>query len=270
MLLPPRRSFILTCLIAGAVVLPMAAAQGSDISIFQRYMALSTRMDQAGREVAARRFEAAKRLLDPCLALVPDHFEGHFLLARIAYEGRDYAGALAHLEISERSLAELDRRYREEIADLKAQGEAEEQAMRSSLDNLYARGVDPNGCSAVLFTTKQNALEFLESKKGNLYQRENPFGVPADYRFLRGNCLYRLGRRAEAMAQYRLTLQTDPTHPNAWNNLISLQWETGDHAQARVDLGRAEAAHIAIRPELKQAVLAAAAQAPATQVHKTE
>lgn len=246
------------------VGLGVAAEPPGNTSLFLRYNALNGTVERASREVAARHFAEARRLLASCLAKVPDHFEAHYHLARMDYEARDFAGALGHLERSERSLADLDRKYRDEMAALAAQAEAEEVAMQSSLDNLYARGVDPAGCMAATFQAKQSDLRFLEAKKGHLYDRENPFSVPADYHFLHGNCLYRLGRREEALAQYRLAVQQDTAHANAWNNLISLQWEAKAHAQARVDLDRATAAHVAIRPELKKAVLETTAVSPDT------
>ena len=84
--------------------------------------------------------------------------------------------------------------------------------------------------------------------------------MPAAYRLLHGNCLYRLGRPAEALAQYRLAVQADPRQPDAWNNLLALLLETGDRAGAQAELAKAEAAHVAVRPALKQAVLAAPGQ----------
>ncbi|NWJ42573.1 MAG: tetratricopeptide repeat protein [Geothrix sp.] len=248
---PMARMLVGFCLVVQAGALP-----AGDIALFQRYIAQNACIDQAGRAVQERRFGEASRLLETCLQKVPDHFEAHYLLARMAYEGRDYTGTLAHLDISLRALADLDRCYREELADLKAQDEAEELIMRSGLDNLAARGVDPTGCSGFLYRVKRSAIEFLESKKGHLYQSENPFALPADYLFLRGNALYRLGRREEARAQFRQAVATDPTHANAWNNLLALHLEAKDPVQARADLQRAEAARIAVRPELRQAILA--------------
>lgn len=259
----PLRSRLLSSLVSlPALVQGWSAEPPGDTSVFLQYSALDGLVARASRAVAARRFGEAGSLLDRCLAKVPDHFEAHYLLARMAYEGRDYVGALAHIERSERSLADLDRRYREEMAALAAQAQAEEVAMQSSLDQLYARGVDPTGCSAVLFQVKRNDLALLEARKGHLYDRENPFGIPADYHFLHGNCLYRLGRRDAALAQYRLAVQQDRTHGSAWTNLISLQWEAGAFAGARADLERAEAAHVAVRPDLKRAVLEGAKAAP--------
>lgn len=241
-------------LIAGGAVL-MAGTSG-DLSIFRRYQALDARIVEARQALEARRFQDALQLLGPCLEKVPDHFEAHFLLAQMAYERRDYAGALAHMETSERSLAALDRQYHEQIVELRAQAAAEEQAMKASLDELTARGGDPTGCSAPLFALKESSLRFLDAKKSQLYHQDTPFAVPAAYHLLHGNCLYRLGQAAGALTQYRLAVQADPRQPDAWNNLMALLLETGDRSGAREELARAEAARVTVRPALRQAVLA--------------
>ena len=253
-LLPP----VLRIALLTAGVAALAGSSG-DLSIFRRYQALDARIVEARQALDDRRFKDAQQLLEPCLQKIPDHFEAHFLLAQMAYEHRDYAGALAHVETSERALAALDRQYHDQIADLKAQDAAEEQAMQASLDELTARGVDPTGCSGQLFTLKRSALQYLDAKKGQLYHQDTPFAVPAAYHLLHGNCLYRLGQPSGAIAEYRRSIQADPRQPDAWNNLLALLLETGDRAGAQAELARAESVRVAVRPALKQAVLAAPA-----------
>jgi len=233
---------------------PEARGQGRDASVFRRYRALDASMDRVNRAVAAGRFEEAKGLLEPCLAQIPDHFEGHFLLARMAYEGRDFAGVLAHLDVAEASLASLDRAYRDQVAQLKASEEAEEQAAKSNLNAVQSRVSDPTGCATPFLIALRNEVDLRAARRGPLHDTENPYGVPADYRFLRGNALYRLGRRDEARFQFRLAVQADPGHGNAWNNLIALHLEAGDPVQVQACVVQAEAAGVAVRPELKQAV----------------
>lgn len=249
-LLPPALQVAL--LAAGSILL---ATSPSDLSIFRRYEALDARIVEARQALMERRFPDALQLLEPCLQKIPDHFEAHFLLAQMAYEHRDFAGALAHLETSERALAALDRQFHDQEAELKAQDAAEEVAFRSSLDELAARGVDPGGCSGNLYTIKKSALRFLDMKKSQLYHQDTPFAVPAAYHLLHGNCLYRLGQPTGAIAQYRLSIQADPRQPDAWNNLLALLLEVGDRAGAHEELARAEAARVVLRPTLKRAVL---------------
>ena len=164
-----------------AAGITLVAAPSGDMSIFQRYQALDARIVEARQALDGRRFQDALQLLEPCLQKVPDHFEAHFLLAQMAYEHRDYAGALAHMETSERTLAALDRQYRDQLADLKAQDAAEALAVQTNLDELTARGGDPGGCSANLYLYKQSDLQFLGAKKVQLYHQDTPFAVPAAY-----------------------------------------------------------------------------------------
>ena len=72
---------------------------------------MESAIDKAAKEVQAHQFDEAKKLLDPVLKQVPDHAGAHFLLATMAYGSRDFAGALDHIETSERSLKDLDQRY---------------------------------------------------------------------------------------------------------------------------------------------------------------
>jgi len=251
---------IRTPLLLGSLVLGgawVASAQESDAAIFQRYRSLDTTVERAGRLVGAGRFEEAHKLLQPCLQKQPDHFEAHFLLARMAYEARDFEGVLAHLDVAERSLTVLGRRYRDLIDYLRARIEVEEQTARSNLDAVSSRVTDPTSCVAPFLAALEREIEAVQARKGPLHDHENPYGVPASHRFLRGNALYRLGRRDEARAQFRQAVATDPGHANAWNNLLALHLEVKDPASAQVDLGRAEAARVAIRPELRQVILAA-------------
>jgi len=249
-----------TSLLLGSLVLGgawPAPAQDSDAAVFQRYRSLDATIDQATRAVGAGRFEEAHKLLQPCLQRQPDHFEAHFLLARMAYEARDFEGVLAHLDVAERSLALLNRRYRDLIDYLKARIEVEEQIARSNLDAVSSRVTDPTSCVAPFLAALEREIEAVQARKGPLHDFENPYGVPVGHRFLRGNALYRLGRRDEARAQFRQAVAIDPGHANAWNNLLALHLEVKDPASARADLQRAEAARVAIRPELRQAILAA-------------
>lgn len=232
------------------------AGDPEDLTLFRKYRAIDSRVLAAGKALAAHRADEARQLLAPCLAEVPDHPEAHFLLARMAYENHDFAGALAHMEISERTLADLGRRYRRQLETLKANDEAEESAYNTTMGELGPKGVEPYGCGSYLYTTKKQALNYLEAKKGHLNDPEGPYQVPAGYHLLHGNCLYRLGRRAEAIDQYRLALAVDPRESNAWNNLIALLMETGDAAGARDSLGQAEKAGISLPPALREAVLA--------------
>lgn len=232
-----------------------AFTQSPEAGLSRRYRALEPTLNRASKAVGEGRFEEAQNLLKPCLKEIPDHFEVHYLLARMAYETRDFANALAHMETAERSLLELDRRMRERKAQMEKESSARAQEAKDNLSTVMSRTPDPTGFSATTISSLKNDIHALEANKGPLTNDSPSCNIPADYRFLKGNALLRLGRREEARAQYRLAVDTEPSHSNAWNNLIALLLGAGNPAEARAALAKAEAAHATIQPGLKAAVL---------------
>ncbi len=237
----------------------MAPVEGAgaplDSSLFRRYAGLRSRIREARQLLDQRQFEASRRLLQACLKAIPDHAEAHYLLAQMAYEERHFEEALAQAQWAERSLVGLEQLSRAELAAAEARDAALDAALQSSLSNLDATGVDPRGCSGSLFTIRQHALDDQRQKLGRFEEQADVPGVPAELYLLQGNCLYRLKRFEAALACYQQALQKDPASPAAWNNVIGLCLGTGDLAQARNWASRATQANIALRPELKKALL---------------
>lgn len=251
----PRLSFRL---VAAAVVvmpgLPRLQAQEIGQTLFHRYSVVAPTVTKAGKEVDAQRFDQARLLLEPVLKEIPGHVGAHFLLARMAYESRDFASALRHIEISERSLKDLQQRYAKLMEDKRAKDESDATNTKQSLQNLRDAGYD--SIDDILVAGEQH-LSQLEDEKRGLFRQDASFAVPSVYSLLHGNCLFRLGRIPEAEAQYALATHADPTSAKAWNNLIAVRMEMKLFGQAREALTQAEAAGVTIQPKLKQSVLEA-------------
>lgn len=232
-------------------------AQVIGSSEFRQYKALNPSIERAFKALKAHRFEESKAILKPCLEAIPNHFEAHYILALMDYEARDYPSVLAHLDISERTLAALDRSYRSHVAELKARGDANEQTAKDNLAAASSHTSDPTGFSAPKLASLGMEVKIAEAENKPVEGLQNPYAVPGDYLYLRGNALLRLGRRDEARDLYRKTVAADAGHANAWNNLIALGLGARDLEVARKDLTQAEKVGITIRPELKRAVLEA-------------
>jgi Flp pilus assembly protein TadD len=84
--------------------------------------------------------------------------------------------------------------------------------------------------------------------------------VPSEYDFFQGNCLFKLGRAAEAEGRYRAALRTDPKHTGAANNLANLLYAGGRPQEARAAIQQAESNGVEINPALKKAVEKACAK----------
>ena len=255
---PWHSRFMRWLLLFGICLDPAAPlhAQSKDFTIFPRYNALTSAMDEIDRLVASRKFEEAKERLKPCLAKIPDHFEAFYYLALMAYEAKDYGQALACMEQSQASLTELDCLYQVEMGALNASQDRREEQLEGALQHSD-RGVGANNCREGDVLALKLAITLEKHKRGPLMGTATPFATPKEYHFLHGNCLFRLGRFAEAKSQYEAALRVDPRYGHAWNNLINLLRVEGKVDQARACLREAEAAHVTVSPELAKAVLAA-------------
>jgi tetratricopeptide (TPR) repeat protein len=229
-------------------------AQAHSSARFGQYKALNSTIERALKAVRSGRFEEAKAVLKPCLETVPDHFEAHYLLALMAYEDRDFAGVLTHLDIAERAMDALDRDRRRLESEMKARSGSEQQEAQDNLSVALSRTSDPSGFAATKIAGLKMDATIAEQKNKPVQGVENPYAVPADYWYLRGNALFRLGRREEAKGAYWKAIGADASHANAWNNLIALSLGARDLTAARADLAEAEAAGVSVRPALKKAV----------------
>lgn len=236
---------------------PYCRAQEGDPSISQHYQVVAPAIKKAAKDVEAHKFDQAKMELEPAIKLVPNHAQAHFLLAWMAYEEHDFAGALDNIETSERSLQGLRICFAKAKAEESANDAAEARDIQTSIDQLKSainssNEAETSGASDLL-GTKEHHLRDLDSKKA--FKGGAAFDVPAAYSFLHGNCLFRLGRPAEAAEQYRLAVRSNPTYGKAWNNLISMYLTVNNMSLAKTTLAQAEAAGVVIQPRLKQRVL---------------
>ena len=238
-----------------ALALPLRG-QVKDFTIFSTYKALASTLDEVARLVTARQFDQARERLKLCLAKVPDHFEAHYYLALMAYETKDYPMALAYAELSKASLAELDRLYSAEVGRLEAARERTISQLETSLEQADS-GPGLNNCREGDIHSAKLAIAMEKRKQGPLSRGADPFITPKEYYFLHGNCLFRLGRQAEAQTQYWAAIKLDSAYAQAWNNLINSLWADRQYDQAAACLRKAEAAKVQITPELRKAVFAA-------------
>jgi Tfp pilus assembly protein PilF len=246
--------FGLICL--GLAGFSVMQAQSTTSATGRQYKALDPMIGKAYKALKAQRFDEARGILKPCLEQIPDHFEAHYFLA-LDFEGRNYASALQHLDTSERTLRLLEKDYSAQVAEMKARAEAAEREAQDNLNNALSHTSDPTGGAAKQIAGLKMDLKVSTANGSPVQGLQNPYEVPADYLFLRGNVLLRLGQRDEARQSYRRAVIADKTHANAWNNLVALGFGAKDFAGAAADLAKAEAAGVVIRPELKKAVLAA-------------
>lgn len=242
----------------GASAAPLPSLQGGeDIAIFDRYSVLKPSLDKARAAFVAGDFDAAKGGLAECLKRVPDHFEAHFLLSEICYATKNFTEALEHIEAAKQSLAKLAAINQREIENKKHYNAELRQKIQVSVDEIETRSGGAYGCTSSEMGEMKSSVASLDRAEGSLSQTDGLLTIPANYHFIHGNCLFQLGRRAEARQQYIAATKADPSYAEAWNNLINLMFIEKDFVSATRTLNQVELLGIKVNPKLKQAVLEA-------------
>lgn len=237
-----------------------------DTQLMRRYREASVLVEKARAAFARRDLTTALEQIEACLKRIPEHAEAHLLRTKILYSRQEYALALAEVERAESGFlatASLIERMRQDnLAALRRQRQALEDGIRELEVQLTM--VSPE--QAPLLRAKlQRASADAQSIDRLLGEPFPASGqVPAEYHFLHGNVLYRLGRHDEAVGRYTLALAADPAYSDAANNLIGLLAALGRREKAAAALAEAEAHGVQVIPELKALVAAAAESARAT------
>ncbi|WLT31929.1 tetratricopeptide repeat protein [Geothrix sp. PMB-07] len=235
-------------------VLQKPPSSPDDAFLLRRYVGFNRTLQQTKQLMDQNRFRDATLKLEPCLEVIPDHPEAHFLLAQMAYQERRYQACLAHIQASQQGYAHVERIQRQERAAAAAQAAALEATLQASLAELEQVGVDPRGCSGGLYIAREHNLNDQRQRGETRGDTVETIGVPAELFLLLGNCHYRLKQFGEAKANYQTAIESNPSLEPAWNNLIGLCLERHELAQAKAWLARANQAQVQIRPELLSAI----------------
>jgi len=241
-------------LLALAVSLPALVAGPVRPELLLKFNHMRGRVAEAWKAVDAHRPDEARGILAVCLKEMPEHPVAHFLLAKMDYEAKDYARALAHMEEAERGLGILDGAYKDERALLEARNDQEASEIQTSMNSIQGGKEGYTGCTTPIFSDRLNRFYNLGASKNWNEDAGEPFQVPAAYHLLHANCLGLLGRDAQAIAHYRLAVSGDPALATAWHNLIFLLVKNEDSPGALETLRQADVAKVAVDPALRKVV----------------
>jgi len=226
---------------------------------YEKYATTKDLMQKGVLLLNERKLNDAKATFEQCLKQIPDHYEAHFFLGELAYENRNYATALDHIQVAIRSLETMGKAYDQQSLEYQKRIAETRRFIQLSLDSIMnVEGGGSGACHAPTVADDRQALQQLDQASSSSFAGEKPFGIPARFYFLKGNCLLRLRRNADSREQYEKALQADPKYIEAWNNLAYLWFSDHDLGQAMGILQRAEAKGVTINPALKQTILDAA------------
>jgi tetratricopeptide (TPR) repeat protein len=209
---------------------------------------------------------AEKKLLE-ALKIMPEHADASYVLAQIHLKRKAFPEALAAITAAEKNYLANTRlhtfTYQDYLEKLRQQRQdLEERRLRvqEALSRWTVSTTNPDPERDRL----ENELQALTQNIRTIDSRLNSpipptFEIPADYFYIHGNALFRLGRPVEAVAQYREAIRLDPRHGSAFNNLALALFSMGRYREALDSLAQAEEAGVKINPDFKKAVEAKAA-----------
>jgi tetratricopeptide (TPR) repeat protein len=166
--------------------------------------------------------------------------------------------ALEHIQTAIRSMENLGKAYDQQSLENQKRIAATRAIVQLQIDAALNRNEGSGGCVAPMISEDRQTLQELDEAAASPFSGEKPFGIPAVFYCLKGNCLLRLRRNADSREQYEKALQADPKYTEAWNNLAYLWFADHDPDQALRVLQRADAKGVTVNPALKQAILDAA------------
>lgn len=241
--------------VAGILCLGLGLlGQSDEAALREQYRRLAPRIAQAERALREGHFAEARTEAEACIAQVTDHFQARFLLARLAYEARDFGAALEHIRLSEGALEAWIARAKAREAEL---------VLDEPVDgSLWSAATEPSGCSTYVQRVKERARRNAEGSPFEGGEEGGPGAIPGSYSLLHGNILLRLGRPSGAETFYRQTLQADPKNQAAWTNLIVALLRQGKATLALKVADEARMAEVPLDPGLLRSLAEEARRSP--------
>jgi len=259
-----KSKFSLGMLLLGQILVVSPLHTAPPDATYERYLSTKGPINKALLLLRERKLNDAKSVFEKCAKEVRGHYEAHFYLAQLAYENKDYGGALGHIRTAIHSLEELDQAYHEKSTENRKRMAERMQEFQHTVDLItQISGGGSGGCKSGTLIEANQSIRDLEQATSSPLATDQPFAIPAVFHFVNGNCLLRLKRNAEARDAYASAIQSDPNHADSWNNLTYLWLVEKDPMTALKTLRGAEAKGVTIHPGLKEAVLLAAKQSDA-------
>lgn len=197
----------------------------------------------------------ARRALEKCVRILPQHPDVCFFLSQISYHENDFSSALGWIEKAESGFKQLQAvMARLNQSMVKIDQDKKEKLNDYALDLLISS--QHAQCSSERLKLDSNQLE-EKAKKINPEQWESvsaDMSSRAEFSYVHGNILFRLKRFPEAETQYLDALRFDPRHANAYNNLINLYLVIHRIGLARKFFEQAERNAVSLSPALVEAI----------------
>lgn len=263
-----RYAFLGSGLSALALLVFLGAAEPASCQendLIQTYESADAHFFKAEEFFLKQDLENARSELAQCFELMPEHSEAHYLVAQIDLRQGFKHRALSHIEKAETyyDFASKVRGEQQKKLLIELQRMRDEQdIILTGLKREMARTSDPSLRRALETRTLQHQKIKMNIEDRLLSPLSLPTGGAAEFHFLHGEILVALKRYPEAEAQYRITIETTPTSPDAYDRLARVLLGAGQAYRALEVINAAEEKGVAMDGQLKLDVHNALAKRP--------
>lgn len=213
--------------------------------------------EKALKAYNAKDYAKAEKELETCLKRLPTYSEAHLLMSKSLYSRKEYAAALAEVQLAESTFEASATRLQQQHEERRSEMQRRKREVEEQIREITAALARP------LSEEERRNLERQKSQyeqiRDDLQRKQfepqvEAKGMPAEYAFFHGNVLLRLGRVDEAVTQYREALKRKPAYADASNNLAALFYSAKLPQKALEVIEEAAAVGVKVNPELEKAV----------------
>jgi len=259
------KALLLTLGIAGTTALaPFLFAQKNfsmdEKRLVERFKRSNALYLDGEKQFIKGNLEKSEKKLQECLEIMPEHANGAYLMAQIQLKREEFSKALESITTAKKNFANIAKfqtfthqQYLDQLRVQQRDLEVQRERLQDSLSKL------PANASSSERSRYEQAVQSIGQAIQTISSRLNSpipptFETPADYFYIHGNILFRMGMLIDATTQYQEAIRLDPRHGNAYNNLAAVSFSRGKYQDAMDCLVRAEGAGVKVNPSFKKAV----------------
>jgi len=254
---------VIISLLGSTLILGQEDYTRDEYLLLQRFKIANSIFEKGKSDFFEGNYKKAERELKKCLEKMPEHPDACFYLSRLSYRQGNLDNSLDYIEKAKENYKYIIKLKlnREQLYMMRLQDRKREvQETLANLKERLPRTTDRREQSQIQaeigrLTGLLSDLDSRLSRPMPTVQKEEE--IPEDYFYFHGNIFFKIKRYQEASDQYQKTIEIDPQHGNAYNNLANLYYVTGENQKALDYLNLAGANGVKINPELKKAVLEA-------------
>ena len=202
------------------------------------------------------KIDKAAKAFEKCLEIFPKHDKAHFVLADIYLKKRELDKAESHIQQAKDGFMFLKKWYSFTF----------QQYLDSLRDQKATNDEQIAGLEAARSTTRSVEKSRIEARLAQLKSQNNEINtklseflrsgvdMPAEYYYIHGNVYFLTRRFQEAFREYNTTLEKNPDHGGACNNLASLYFLHKRYDKAREYLDKALELGAKVNPKFQEAL----------------